>query len=237
MCIPAVWFDEWLMTAGTREEALVLAACGQLFREEDGVRLVDEVELLTNSRLLEVIESTGSQTATSRIIRALNRSVRRGALVRMWVGEEGAQRTRYVMPAGGSTSTARSPRRADSAEVDGAETVRRYDATAPSVFRAYEDAVGMLTPLVADQIQQALQRHPAEQVLDAIREAVRTNRRNWRYIQHVLQNWSGPDGDRVSDIEVNHETNQRRDQERLDPDQYRGERHLERARNLQVRDL
>ncbi|MBX3069947.1 MAG: DnaD domain protein [Thermomicrobiales bacterium] len=235
VCIPAAWFDAFILSAGSQDEAIVLAACMRMCRDEQGVLVVEEHDLLSNDALIAGVGSTGSQTATSKILRALNRAVRRGALVRMWVGEGDAQRTRYALPVVSAEQKRQATAVADDPD-DGAR-VRSYDPTAPSVFTAYEDAIGMLTPLVADQIQQALERHPAEQLLDAIREAVRVNRRSWRYIQHILQNWSGPGRESVADIEVNHETHQRRDQERLDPDQYRGERHLERARDLQVRDL
>ncbi|MGE3799247.1 MAG: DnaD domain-containing protein [Thermomicrobiales bacterium] len=224
------------MSAGTRDEAIVLAACLRLQHTEDEQIVVEEHDLLGSGLLLEAIGSTEGQTATSKILRALNRAVRRGALVRTWIGDSDARRTRYLLPANGEAPAERN-RTMEAVDQPADGTVRQYHPTGPAVFTAYEDAIGLLTPLIADQIQQSLERYPAGQILDAMREAVRTNRRNWRSIQRILQNWTESGGGAEMDIEVNREESQRRDQEHLDPDKYRGERHLDRARRLQVRDL
>lgn len=63
-------------------------------------------------------------------------------------------------------------------------------ATAPSVFSQYEKNIGMLTPLLTDQIETAMDLYPLEWIEDAIGEAVTYNKRNWRYVQRVLENWS-----------------------------------------------
>ncbi len=62
--------------------------------------------------------------------------------------------------------------------------------TAPSVFSLYEKNIGMLTPLLTDQIETAMELYPLDWIADAIREAVAYNKRNWRYVQRVLENWS-----------------------------------------------
>jgi DnaD/phage-associated family protein len=66
----------------------------------------------------------------------------------------------------------------------------------PSAFRLYEQNIGPLTPLVADQLIKALEVYPAQWVESAIGEAVSYNRRNWRYISRILENWlaDGPAG-------------------------------------------
>jgi len=66
----------------------------------------------------------------------------------------------------------------------------------PSAFRLYEQNIGPLTPLVADQLIKALEIYPAQWVEAAITEAVAYNRRNWRYISRILENWlaDGPGG-------------------------------------------
>jgi DnaD/phage-associated family protein len=59
----------------------------------------------------------------------------------------------------------------------------------PNAFRMYEQNVGPLTPLIADQITQAIRDYPADWIEDAIGEAVSYNRRSWRYIVRILENW------------------------------------------------
>lgn len=59
----------------------------------------------------------------------------------------------------------------------------------PNVFRLYEQNIGPLTPMIADQITTAASEYPATWIEDAIEEAVSYNKRNWRYILRILENW------------------------------------------------
>jgi DNA replication protein len=101
----------------------------------------------------------------------------------------------------------------------------------PNVFRLYEQNIGLLTPLIADHLVDALEHYPREWIEDAIAEAVSYNRRSWRYIQRILEKWSvsgrGDANDAGTGIGGQHETHRRRDsREHLDPDQYKAGRHL-----------
>ena len=58
-----------------------------------------------------------------------------------------------------------------------------------NVFALYEANIGMLTPMVAEQLRDAEQEYPAEWIADAIREATERNARSWRYIATVLERW------------------------------------------------
>lgn len=59
----------------------------------------------------------------------------------------------------------------------------------PTVFRLYEQNIGPLTPLVADRLIKAVELYPVDWIEAAISEAVAYNRRNWRYIARILENW------------------------------------------------
>lgn len=59
----------------------------------------------------------------------------------------------------------------------------------PNVYALYEANVGMMTPMIADALKDAERTYPAQWIADAIQEAVKSNKRNWRYIETVLKNW------------------------------------------------
>jgi DnaD/phage-associated family protein len=68
------------------------------------------------------------------------------------------------------------------------------DASPPAeplsdVFKYYEENIGMLTPLISDELRLAVGEYPAEWIIDAIRRAVLNNKRNWRYVSRILENW------------------------------------------------
>jgi DNA replication protein len=62
-------------------------------------------------------------------------------------------------------------------------------ATRPNVFALYEQNIGMLTPLIAEELREAEQAYPAEWIEEAFREAVSLNKRSWKYIRAILERW------------------------------------------------
>ena len=61
--------------------------------------------------------------------------------------------------------------------------------TRPNVYRLYEDNIGPLTPLIADTLKDAERSYPMSWIEEAIRIAVESNARSWRFIQVVLDRW------------------------------------------------
>jgi DNA replication protein len=100
----------------------------------------------------------------------------------------------------------------------------------PNVFRLYEQNIGLLTPLIADHLVDALETYPVEWIEDAIAEAVAYNRRSWRYAQRILEKWASDGRGPGGSGERSDETNRRGDSGHLDPDQYKHGRYLDKAR-------
>jgi DnaD/phage-associated family protein len=59
----------------------------------------------------------------------------------------------------------------------------------PNVFVLYEQNIGMLTPLIADELRDAEQTYPADWLTEAIELAVSSNVRKWRYVRGILERW------------------------------------------------
>jgi DNA replication protein len=74
---------------------------------------------------------------------------------------------------------------------------RKYDAPQhlqvhverPNIFVLYEQNIGLLSPLLADELKDAADMYPAEWIEAAFREAVQHNKRNWSYIRAILRRW------------------------------------------------
>jgi DnaD/phage-associated family protein len=60
----------------------------------------------------------------------------------------------------------------------------------PDIFTLYEQNIGMLTPMIAEELGEAEKLYPEKWIRDAIKEAVSLNKRNWRYIAKILERWS-----------------------------------------------
>jgi DnaD/phage-associated family protein len=59
----------------------------------------------------------------------------------------------------------------------------------PNIYVLYEQNIGLLTPLLANELEDAADHYPADWVEDAFREAVQQNKRNWKYIRAILRRW------------------------------------------------
>jgi DNA replication protein len=108
--------------------------------------------------------------------------------------------------------------------------VPTVQAERPTVFRLYEQNIGLLTPLIAERLVDALETYPNDWIADAIAEAVAYNRRSWRYVHRILENWATTGRGDASAEGGRHETHRRSNPRDLDPDQYKHGRYLDRAR-------
>jgi DNA replication protein len=74
---------------------------------------------------------------------------------------------------------------------------RKYDASQhvrvqierPNIFVLYEQNIGLLSPLLADELKDAADLYPEEWIEAAFREAVQHNKRKWSYIRAILRRW------------------------------------------------
>ncbi len=60
----------------------------------------------------------------------------------------------------------------------------------PNLIALYEQNIGLVTPLLLDELREAEELYPPEWIEESIREAVRANARSWRYIRKVLERWA-----------------------------------------------
>jgi len=81
----------------------------------------------------------------------------------------------------------------------------------PDIFTLYEQNIGMLTPMIADELRDAEQLYPQDWIRDAIKEAVNQNIRKKSYILAILKRWSA---------EGKSDGTHRGDSKKTDPDKY-----------------
>ena len=62
-------------------------------------------------------------------------------------------------------------------------------AERPNIFVLYEQNIGPLTPMVADELRDAEQTYPMRWIEEAIQLAVTNNVRKWRYVLGILERW------------------------------------------------
>ena len=58
----------------------------------------------------------------------------------------------------------------------------------PNIFHLYETKIGPLTPMLADALKDADEIYSEEQIKYAFDEAVKRNKRSWKYVEAILRN-------------------------------------------------
>jgi DnaD/phage-associated family protein len=92
--------------------------------------------------------------------------------------------------------------------------IEKADAEEPlNIFAVYEDNIGMLTPMIAEELKDAMKLYPENWISDAIKEAVKQNARKLSYITAVLERWAK---------EGRSDGTYKRDSKKDDPEKYTG---------------
>jgi DNA replication protein len=151
-------------------------------------RFVSHDEILEDQVLARSLSRNGEDSAIE-VDRALGKAVHRGTLATGTV-EVGTQRRRLYTLNTPADRKALAEAAGDGLSVDVEETGPPAEPVErPNVFALYEDNVGMLSPMIADELREAEQNYPAIWIEDAFREAVANNKRSWRYIAAILDRW------------------------------------------------
>jgi DnaD/phage-associated family protein len=123
--------------------------------------------------------------------RALELVVGRGLVLRRMMELSGRVEECYFL---NSASGRRAVRDLESGRLDLGQVVVPEEPTGrrdrPNIFQLYEQNVGMLTPLIVEELSEAERRYAGDWIEEAFRQAVAYNRRNWRYIERILERWA-----------------------------------------------
>ncbi len=138
-------------------------------------RFVSLGEVLADRTLLNGMGPGGGR---SEIEAALDSAVQRGILVSGTLRRDGVEERLYAL-------NTEADRRALAEVAEGdfpAQSASTPEPAAdpPNVFALYEDNIGSLSPMIAEELKEAEQLYPANWLEDAFREAVGQNKRSWR---------------------------------------------------------
>jgi DnaD/phage-associated family protein len=125
--------------------------------------------------------------------RGLALAVERGSLLRLAARGDGRDEELYLLA---TPHNRRAAEKLAGAELRLDEPLPEAEPAEPeNIFALYEQNVGAITPLIADDLKDAEERYPPHWVERAFREAVSLNKRSWRYIHSILRRWEaeGPD--------------------------------------------
>jgi DnaD/phage-associated family protein len=182
-----------------------------LYQKRGYPRFTTYKELLASKSLMDSL--TGETAPEETLRRALETASRRGTILHLMLERDGAAEDTYFL-------NTESDRQAVTKIQNGELTLRGlktkeppYAPTEapPDIFTLYEQNIGMLTPIIAEELKEAMKLYPETWIKDAINEAIALNKRNWRYIERILERWS---------VEGKGDGTYQRDSQKTGPDKY-----------------
>jgi len=187
--VPNLFFSELLPEIDHLGELKVTLHVFWLLTQKRGERpCVSGEELAADRRLLGGLSAPGMSPADA-LRDALERAVVRRTLLRVMTGEGSKRRDWYFVNSEKGRQAVDDLLAGRWTPTDTGEPVR-LQAERPNIFVLYEQNIGPLTPLLAEELIEAEDTYPAEWIEDAFREAVELNKRSWRYIQRILERWA-----------------------------------------------
>lgn len=189
--VPDLFFSELLPAIDDLAELKVTLHFFWLLGQKKGsFRYIRRQELLGDEVLLRGLE-TAERPGAAALQQALERAVARGTLLQATVERDGQTEEWYFLNSARGRQIAERLQRGDWTdfpELARAESVRLQLAR-PNIFVLYEQNIGPLTPLIAEELREAEQSYPAEWIEEAFRIAVGQNVRRWRYVRAILERW------------------------------------------------
>ncbi len=211
--IPNVFFSSLLpRITDMAELKTTLHVMAALYRKKGHPRYVSYGELLGNAGLMDSLK--GVEGTTEEVLRsALKMAAERGTLIHLALDKDGNSEDVYFLNTGSDRQTVT---KIESGELKlkglkYKEQVYVETEELPNIFELYEDNIGMLTPMIADELRDAEKQYPPDWIQDAIKEAVLHNKRSIKYIARILENWS---------VEGRSDGTYQRDSKKTDPDRF-----------------
>ena len=174
-----------------RELKTTLHVLAVLYRKRGHPRFVTCQELMNNDGLMKSLKG-GDEEPQETLRRALQMASQRGTFIHIALDRDGSTEDIYLLNTEADRKTAA---RIESGELKisglkAAEKTYVETEEPPDIFTLYEQNIGMLTPLIADELKEAEKLYPESWLRDAIKEAVALNKRSIRYIMRILERWS-----------------------------------------------
>jgi DnaD/phage-associated family protein len=186
--IPGQFFSELLSQIDSLNEMKVTLYCfWRLQQKGSDAPYLWEDELAADAEFMSGLAPRASERFEA-LRDGLERSVTRGTLLSVdFEGKKQADRLYFVNTARGRAMitglqdgkwTPQDP-----------DTLLALNIERPNIYTLYEQNIGPLTPLLAENLQEIEQHYSSEWITEAVEIAVQQNKRSLAYIEAILKRW------------------------------------------------
>lgn len=209
--IPDLFFTDLLPQIDELAELKLTLHCFWLLNEQSGeFRYLRGADLRADATLLQSLALDNElHTPLAMLDKALERAVARNTLLRLEIespdptaDKGGAVQVEdwYFMNTAKGRQTIALVRQGKLHELQSAiPEEARLRVERPNIFILFEQNIGLMTPLIADELRDLEKSYPPTWIDEAFTIAVSRNKRSLRYIQAILKRWETEGKDETKD--------------------------------------
>ncbi len=190
--VPNLFFSQLLpQIDDVNELKTTLHLIWALYRKRGYPRFVTHTELLGDTSLVSSLKEA-AKPADEALRSALKMATKRGTILHLTCDLNGKPEELYFLNTP-SDRQAVAKIQNGKLKLPGLKAKMPTSIRAeqlPDIFTLYEQNIGMLTPVSAEELKEAEKLYPETWIKDAIKEAVNQNKRKWSYISAILERWS-----------------------------------------------
>jgi DNA replication protein len=187
--IPNLFFSELLPTIDNLAELKVtLYAFWALTQKEGKVRYLRLADFLNDPTFVKGLAPT-LELAAEALQDGLERAVARGTLLHVNIESADGHMDLYFLNTEKGRAAVEGITRGEWRPNPDEDQPISLLVERPNIFILYEQNIGPLTPIIADELRDAEQTYPMNWIEEAIQRAVENNVRKWRYVLAILERW------------------------------------------------
>jgi DNA replication protein len=187
--VPNLFFSDLLPIIDNLAELKVtLYAFWALAQKEGRVRYLRLTDFLADSHFMKGMGPTHTLAAEA-LQDGVERAVARGTLLHVTVGSADGQMDLYFLNTEKGRAAVDGITRGEWRPSPDDEAPLSLTVERPNIFVLYEQNIGPLTPLIADELRDAERTYAPAWIQQAIELAVENNVRKWSYIVAILERW------------------------------------------------
>ena len=188
--VPSLFFSDLLPIIDDLAELKVtLYAIWALSYKEGKVRYLRLADFLSDAEFVRGLGGGTINEATDMLLDGIERAVHRGTLLHVNIESADGHMDLYFLNTEKGRTAVDGITRGEWRPTPNQDEPISLLVERPNIFILYEQNIGPLTPMIADELRDAEQTYPLRWVEDAIKLAVENNVRKWRYVLSILERW------------------------------------------------
>lgn len=187
--IPNRFFDDLLLDIDHLGELkITLYLFWQLSKVEKSFRFLRMSEIIKDKLFMKGMGDS-EKTALHYLEESIQKAVHRGTMIGATIDLSQGQETLYFINSPRGRAAVEAISRGEWKHSGDPMEPVELTPERPNIYLLYEENIGPLTPMIAESLGNAERTYPDFWIQDALRVAVENNKRNWRYVEAILDRW------------------------------------------------